>query len=90
MPTREGMRPGLYLSSGRLRKNYRQKGIGKSLINKGVDMAREKGFKALDIAVFADNKAMLILLIKTDFKPIRIESHARFDGEDLVHLKRYL
>lgn len=69
--------------------NYQNRGIGKALINKGIEIAREKGFKAVDISVFADNKAMLILLIKMDFKPIKIEYHARFDGEDIIHLKRY-
>lgn len=69
---------------------FRGCGIGTGLINKGIEIAFEKGFRALDISVFADNKSMLILLLKMDFKPIRIESNARFDGEDLVHLKRYL
>lgn len=69
---------------------YRLKGIGKELIDKGINVAKEKGFKAVDISVFADNKAMLILLIKMDFKLIKIENHTRFDGEDLIHLKRYL
>jgi ribosomal protein S18 acetylase RimI-like enzyme len=70
--------------------NHRFKGIGKALINEGIELAKIKGFKAVDISVFADNKDMLILLIKTGFKPIRIENHARFDGEDLIHLKKYL
>ncbi len=69
--------------------NYRYKGIGKALINKGIEFAHEKGFKAIDISVFADNKAMLILLIKMDFKITKIEYHARYDGEDLIHLKRH-
>lgn len=71
-------------------KNYRLRGIGKALINNAVDRASYKGFKALDISVFADNKAMLILLINMDFKPVRIENHARFDGENLIYLKKYL
>ncbi|MCE5215067.1 MAG: GNAT family N-acetyltransferase [Methanobacterium sp.] len=69
---------------------YRFKGLGKALINKGIEIARKKGFKAIDISVFADNKSMLILLLKMDFKPIKIENHARYDGEDLINLKRYL
>jgi len=70
--------------------NYRGHDIGTSLINKGIEIANNKGFKAIDISVFADNKAMLLLLIKMDFKPIKIEYHVRSDGEDLVHLKKYL
>lgn len=71
-------------------KEHRLKGIGRALIEKGIIPAREKGFKAADISVFADNKPMLILLIKMDFKPIEIEAHARSDGEDLIYLKKYL
>ncbi|MDD1774898.1 MAG: GNAT family N-acetyltransferase [Methanobacterium sp.] len=70
--------------------NYQEYGIGTTLINKGIEIAREKEFKAVDISVFADNKSMLIMLLKMDFKPVRIENNARFDAEDLVHLKRYL
>lgn len=70
--------------------NYREYGIGSSLINKGVELAERNGFKAIDINVFADNKPMLILLLKLDFKIVRIENHVRFDGEDLIYLKKYL
>lgn len=70
--------------------DYRYKGVGTALINKGIEIARKKGFKAIDIDVFVDNKAMLILLINMDFKIVKLEYHARFDGEDIVHLKKYL
>lgn len=69
---------------------YRYEGIGRALIDKGIEVAQEKGFKALDISVFSDNKPMLILLLKLDFKITKIDYHARFDGEDLIYLKRYL
>lgn len=69
---------------------YREYGVGKSLIGKGIELARKKGFKAIDIDVFSDNKSMLILLLKMDFKPVRIENNVRFDGEDLIHLKRHI
>jgi ribosomal protein S18 acetylase RimI-like enzyme len=69
---------------------YREYGIGSSLINKGIELAEKKGFRAIDINVFADNKPMLILLLKKDFKIVRIENHMRFDGEDLIYLKKYL
>ena len=65
-------------------------GIGKQFIATAIQKAREKGFIAIDVAVFADNKTMLSLMIKYDFKPVKIEYHKRFDGEDLVHLKKYL
>ncbi len=70
--------------------DYRHKGIGKALIDKGIEVARDKGFKAVDISVFADNKSMLILLLKMDFKITRINYHARSDGEDLIYCKKYL
>jgi len=70
--------------------DYRHEGIGRALINKGIEVALEKGFKAIDISVFADNKPMLILLLKLDFKIVKIDYHARFDGEDLIYLKKYL
>lgn len=70
--------------------NYRYKGIGRALIDKGIEVAGKKGFKAIDISVFADNKAMLILILKLDFKIVKIDYHARFDGEDLIYLKKYL
>ena len=69
---------------------YRYEGIGRALIDKGIEVAQEKGFKALDISVFSDNKPMLILLLKLDFKITKIDYHARFDGEDLIYLKKYL
>lgn len=70
--------------------DYRYEGIGRALIDKGIEVAQEKGFKALDISVFSDNKPMLILLLKLDFKITKIDYHARFDGEDLIYLKKYL
>jgi len=70
--------------------NYREYGVGSSLIIKGIEIAGKKGFKAIDINVFADNKPMLVLLLKMDFKIVRIEHHMRFDGEDLIYLKKYL
>ncbi|MGE5633396.1 MAG: N-acetyltransferase family protein [Caulobacteraceae bacterium] len=70
--------------------HYRNKGVGRLLIDKAVQKASEKGFKSIDVAVFADNKNMLSLMIKNKFKPYKIENRKRFDGEDIVYLKRYL
>ena len=69
---------------------YREYGIGRALINKGIELAEKNGFKAININVFADNQPMLILLLKMDFKIIRIENHMRFDGEDLIYLQKNL
>jgi len=70
--------------------HYRNMGVGKLLIDKSAQKALEKGFKSIDVAVFADNKKMLSLMIKNEFKPYKIENRKRFDGEDIVYLKRYL
>ncbi len=59
--------------------SYREYGIGSSLINKGIELAEKKGFKVIDINVFADNTPMLILLLKMDFKIVRIENQMRSD-----------
>ena len=69
---------------------YWRCGIGELLIECALDVARSKGFKAVDVAVFADNKRMLRLVLKLDFIPIRMQHHMRADGADVVYLKRYL
>lgn len=71
-------------------KSYRNKGVGSLFLKTALDKAKEKGFKSVKVDVFADNKNMLSLLIKNDFKLMGIEYNKRFDGEDLVHLKNYL
>lgn len=69
---------------------YRNIGVGNLLLKKVIEKAKEKGFKSVDIAVFADNRSMLSLVIKNYFKPVKIEYRKRFDGEDIVYLKKYL
>lgn len=68
----------------------RRAGIGGQLLDTAVQKAKEKGFREVSIAVFADNKKMLSLVIRNDFRPYKIEYRARWDGEDVVHLKKYL
>jgi ribosomal protein S18 acetylase RimI-like enzyme len=71
-------------------RQYRKKGIGSLLLETAVGKAQEKGFQSVDVAVFADNQNMLSLIIRNDFKPVRMEYRKRFDGEDVVYLKKYL
>jgi ribosomal protein S18 acetylase RimI-like enzyme len=66
----------------------RRKGIGQDLINECVKIASEESFRNIDSFVFADNKDMLRLLIKNDFRPADIQYHARADGMDLIRLRR--
>jgi GNAT superfamily N-acetyltransferase len=68
----------------------REQGIGKHLVEYVVDWAQTREYKAIDVSVFADNKPMLRLLLGLDFIPVRMTHHARADGADVVHLKRYL
>lgn len=71
-------------------KGYRRMGLGTRLLDIAVQRAKEKGYKAVSIAVFAGNKKMLLLAIQRDFRPHAMEYHAKWDGGDIVHLKRYL
>jgi len=68
----------------------KRQGIGRELLNHAVDIAEELGFKDINAMVFADNVAMLRLLLSLGFIPTSMEHHKRSDGADTVHLKRYL
>lgn len=69
---------------------YKSRGAGKMLLKAAIDNAKEKGFRAIDIVVFADNQIMLPLVIRGGFKPVRMEYRKRYDGEDVLYLKKYL
>jgi ribosomal protein S18 acetylase RimI-like enzyme len=71
-------------------KNNQKTGIGQSLINECLSLALKEKFKCIDSFVFADNKNMLRLLIKNDFRPVDIQYHARADGMDLIKLRKYI
>ncbi len=71
-------------------KDNQKKGIGQSLINECIRIAANDNFKSIDSFVFADNKHMLRLLIKNEFRPIDLQFHARADGVDLIKLRKYL
>jgi GNAT superfamily N-acetyltransferase len=69
-------------------KSIRRKGAAKLLLEKAFSHASELGFRCVETTVFADNKPMLITTLKLGFKPVRIDYHSRFDGEDSVILKK--
>ncbi len=71
-------------------KNNQKTGIGQNLINECTKIAYREGFKCIDVLVFSDNKNMLRLLIKNDYRPIDIQHQARADGMDLVKLRKYI
>ena len=70
--------------------NSRRQGIGSALVIHVVQTARQLDYRAVDTDVYADNKHMLRLVLDLDFIPVRLTHNARYDGGDLVHLKRYL
>ena len=65
-------------------------GIGRELIKHAIQVSESLGFKDLNALVFADNAAMLCLLLTLGFIPINMEYHKRSDGADAVRLKKYL
>jgi len=65
-------------------------GIGQTLINECIRIAKDEKYKCIDSFVFADNKSMLRLLIKNNFRPIEVLHAARADGMDLVKLRTQL
>ncbi len=69
--------------------DYRRKGNAGLLIEKSFEIAKELGFRSVETEVYADNKPMLMNVISKGFKPVRINYHKRFDGEDIVVFKKY-
>ena len=53
-----------------VREDYRGKGLGKSLYNDAVKIAKKKGFKKIIIDIFDSNKNSIGFHKKLDFKPI--------------------
>ena len=67
-----------------------RRGVGSSLVNHGLSVASSEVYKAIDAQVFASNAPMLCLLLNKGFVPVRLDYHRGPEGEDLVHLKKYL
>lgn len=70
--------------------DFRREGIGSNLTLFAIEQARKDGYRAIDISVYVDNKAMLLLVIKLDFIPVGLTHHVRADGADTVQFKSYL
>lgn len=69
---------------------FRRKSIATQLLLTAESRARNHGFKSIHLKVFCDNRAMLINVIKLDYKPVGIEYRKRYDGEDIMSLVKYL
>jgi len=66
--------------------DFKKQGIGTKLLNDCISYFIE--YTSIDAIVFADNKPMLILLIKNGFKPVAMKNDYRFDGVNTLLLKR--
>ena len=66
--------------------DFKKQGIGTKLLNDCISYSNE--YKSIDAIVFADNKPMLILLIKNGFIPVAMKNDYRFDGVNTLLLKR--
>ncbi len=69
---------------------FRRRHIGAQLLEMAELEAREQAFKHVNMVVFTDNRPMLSLAISKGFKPTKIEYHARYDGEDILCLRKSL
>ncbi|VFQ44809.1 GNAT family N-acetyltransferase [Desulfoluna butyratoxydans] len=65
-------------------------GLGRLLVKHAVEVAIFLGFKDVRALVFADNAAMLCLLVRLGFISTAMQYHMRSDGADAVVLKTYL
>jgi len=83
-------KPELGLGSLAVHPGHKYRGIGKQMVQVCLDIARAEGFTAVATQVFADNTPMLRLVIGFGFQPVQVERGRRFDGMDLVHLRRSL
>jgi ribosomal protein S18 acetylase RimI-like enzyme len=81
---------GFELFSLAVDKDIRKRGVGQSLINECTKIALHENFKSIETFVFSDNKNMLRLLLKNDYRIIEIHNQARADGMDVIKLKKYL
>lgn len=68
----------------------KRRGIGRRLVENAERVASEDGYHAVQVAVFADNAAMLCLVLNAGFVPIRIDPHIRADMADMVVLRKPL
>jgi ribosomal protein S18 acetylase RimI-like enzyme len=73
-----------------VRPESKRRGFGLALVRHGVGTARDLGYRAVDAKVFANNAAMLCLLLKEGFLPVRMQHGRGPAGEDLLHLKAVL
>ena len=68
----------------------KRRGIGRSLLAHCERVATREGYRAVRVSVFADNAAMLCLLLTAGYLPIRLDAHVRADLTDMLVLHKRL
>jgi RimJ/RimL family protein N-acetyltransferase len=68
--------------------SLKNKGIGSELLKFILKVAADSDFKAVDTIVFADNIAMLRLLLSMGFIPVHMGYNMRADGADTVRMRK--
>ena len=66
------------------------KGVGTELLKYILKVAADSDFKAIDAIVFADNIAMLRLMLSMGFIPANMGYNLRADGADTVRMRKSL
>ena len=65
-------------------------GVGRKLVEHAAAHAENTGFKDINALVFADNTAMLCLLLTSGYIPVAMEYYKRSDGVDAVRLQKFI
>lgn len=68
----------------------KNKGIGTELLKYILKVAADSNFRAVDTIVFADNIAMLRLLLSMGFLPVHMGYNIRADGADTLRMRKTL
>ena len=88
--TKQNPVEGFGLFSLGVRHECKRKGLGRRLVRHAVDVARHDTYRSVDVHVYAENAAMLCLVLNEGFVPVRMDHRRGPSGQDLVHLRRYL
>lgn len=64
--------------------------IRRQLVEHAVSLDTRLGFKTVDVAVFADNAAMLCLLLTFSLVPVPMTHLVRPDASDVVYMNTFL
>jgi ribosomal protein S18 acetylase RimI-like enzyme len=73
-----------------VRPDAKHQGIGSSMVEHAIELARKLDYKAVDALVFTDNFAILRILLSFEFVPVNMHYHIRADGIDLMTMRKYL